>query len=198
MTPKYSKIYALLLLLLTLVLAACSETTVELKQSPIARVVATATVAATNISSTSPNPTPTISSAFEVSSYRISGIALRDDTAMVTAKLGKPSNITVAHGLGTPLWEYNGISVTFWGNANLKKDVVMRIVLTKSEAGTIPEQLRVGATKAEVERIFGPVNFIAPEGSIRRELSKDISLDLEYKSNLITAIVLTDQKCTTC
>jgi hypothetical protein len=123
----------------------------------IAVVIAGKSVAPTSTAtSAAPETTVAASASALVLGTRLGNISFETRASEVLRLLGEPQSRTLAHGTGTPLWNYaNGLVVAVrYGRGSQTPDEVWKLVASPPFSGATAEGFRLGDGEADFARLY--------------------------------------------
>lgn len=119
-------------------------------------------------SAVAPGPSPSSGSAgMQSSEFGLANVKLGDSADTVQQKLGEPSEVSVLHGVGIPLWVYQsqGLEIAF-SVENSKPGQVVRIRATRPFAGKTSRGITIGSPKDDVVKSYGASYVKAGQDSL--------------------------------
>ena len=127
------------------------------------RVTSTLAVAATATARRVADTASVSASGVAVFDTAIDGIALGMRGSAVLTTLGQPAVRTVAHGLGTPEWQYaNGLTVQLTAPHNpARPDTIWEIVAGLPFAGATTTGFRLGDSEAQCRTLYQGLTITA-------------------------------------
>jgi hypothetical protein len=167
----------------------------------IAILIAAKSVAPTSTAtSTAPETTAAANTSAPVLGSRLGSISFETRASDVLRLLGAPKSRTLAHGMGTPVWNYaNGLVVGVrYGRGSQTADEVWQLGASPPFAGATAEGFRLGDSEADFERVYRdyPITFYVQQMIILDANLRKLVAQFGPDGRAI-ALSLTD-RCTTC
>jgi hypothetical protein len=166
-------------------------------------LVAAKSVAPTSTAtSTAPETTAAADASAPVLGARLGSISFETRASDVLRILGEPQSRTLAHGLGTPVWNYaNGLVVGVrYGRGSQRADEVWQLWASPPFPGVTAEGFRLGDSQADFARLYRNYairSFSQPTQSVISDATHRNLTVMFGPDGRAIALYLTD-RCTTC
>jgi|HubBroStandDraft_1064217.scaffolds.fasta_scaffold617659_1 hypothetical protein len=133
------------------------------------------------------------------STHSIGGVSIGAGQNAVLAVLGQPTGISVVHGLGTPLWLYQGLMVAFWYPEGVGSSATVRHVIATSPAGGSTDSgVKCGDPATAMSNKYGSQMTMYDSNRYSVMVDANTQLDAWIEESTVSSLTLFTQACPTC